>query len=225
MPHNISNHSNRAELAYTGKDPWHGLGTKVPGLMTTKEALTASGTDWQVEKVPVLSSYDMTVIPNHHTIIRKDTNYPLGIVGERYTPISNSEALSFFDDVLGEGAGAIEVCGALGNGEKIFALARFPEKFEVVSNDEVHTFMLVSTSHDGSSCVEILYTPVRVVCQNTLTTALKGKGNRYRVRHTASYKQNITQAKNILNDSKEYWEKLKEASIYMSKTSVRRKEV
>ena len=110
MAHQISiNKEGQAEMAYAGDKPWHRLGAQVPGLMNTAEALQASHLNWTVSKIPVLSSYDLEPVPNAFTVIRDDTKAPLGIVGNRYEPISNRDAFQFFDIALGEGQGGPDV--------------------------------------------------------------------------------------------------------------------
>lgn len=225
MSHQISTVYGKAEMAYAGEKPWHSLGTQVPGLMTTKEALQASHLDWEVEKVPVLSSVDLTVVPNAFTIIRTDTNTPLGVVGNRYEPISNSEAFRFFDIALGEGQGQIETIGALGQGERVFCLAKMPEIHEPLPGDPVERYLLCWTSHDGSKSMEVLFTNIRVVCHNTLSAALQGCSNKVSIKHTSNWEQRMEVANQMLFESERYWEQMKEISQNLARTSISRVEV
>jgi phage/plasmid-like protein (TIGR03299 family) len=221
----LSTESGAVEMAYAGARPWHGLGVQVPGLMKTEEALTAARLDWSVEKVPALSSFDMTPIPGAHAVLRTDTHRPLGVVGDRYTVIPNKDAFAFFDGVLGEGQGQIETAAALGHGERVFMMARLPETVEVVKGDAMESFLLVSTSHDGSSNTEVLFTNVRVVCQNTLTAALRGAKNVHKVRHTTNWKDRMAEAQKTLVEARSYWGEIRAAAQHLAATSVTRVEV
>jgi len=226
MAHQISiNQSGEAEMAYAGKKPWHQLGTQVPGLMTTKEALQLAHLNWEVEKVPVLSAKDLSPVPNAFTVIRKDNFDPLGIVGNRYEPISNSEAFRFFDEALGEGQGQVDTIGALGNGERVWCLAKMPDTFEALPGDPVERYLLCWTSHDGSKSMEVMFTNIRVVCNNTLTAALRECSNKISIKHTSNWEQRMKFAHQMLFQSEDYWRKMKEVSMHLARTSVSRVEV
>ena len=225
MAHQLSNESGKVEMAYAGEKPWHRLGMQVPGLMTTKEALQASHLDWIVSKISVLSSYDLQPVKDAFTVIRDDTKRPLGIVGKRYEPIQNQEAFSFFDMVLGEGQGQIDTIGALGNGERVWCLAKMPEVEEVLPGDPVERYLLVWNSHDGSKGLEVMFTNIRVVCNNTLTAALRDSASKVSIRHTSNWRDKAQQAHLLLNQSRKYWEDMKEINQYLAKTSVSRVEV
>lgn len=225
MAHELSFHNGKAEMAYAGARPWHGLGVQVPGLMKTEEALTAAHLTWGLKKIPLLSSFDLAVVPDCFGIQRDDTNTILGVVGDRYTPISNKEAFAFFDGVLGESQAQIETAAALHGGSKVFMLARLPEVQEILPGDKMEQFLLVSTTHDGSSATEVMFTNVRVVCQNTLTAALRGQTNRIKIRHTANYKERMAQAERTLCASKSYWTEVQAMAKHLAETSVSRVEV
>lgn len=226
MSHDISiNKNGDAEMAYSGEKPWHHLGTKVHGLMTTEEALNASHLNWDVEKVAVLSAKDLSIIPDRYTVIRSDTNFPLGVVGKRYIPISNKEAFSFFDIVLGKSQGRIESIGAINHGKRVWCLARMPESFEALPGDCVERYLLCSNSHDGSSCLEILFTSIRVVCNNTLTMALNSASHSVTVRHTSNWEERLGLAHLALNSSQEYWSSLQEVCRNLASTCTSRSEI
>lgn len=225
MSHEISTSEGVVEMAYAGKRPWHGLGVAVPGLMKTEEALRAAHLEWGVEKVPALSSFDMSVIPDAYVVLRTDTHAPLGVVGNQYTCISNAEAFAFFDGCLGAGQAQVETAAALNNGRKVFMMCRLPEVSEIVPGDRLEQYLLVHTSHDGSSNTEVLFTTVRVVCANTLAAALRGQTNRIKVRHTTNCKDRLAQATRVLAESRSYMGKMKEAAQHLAATSVTRVEV
>jgi phage/plasmid-like protein (TIGR03299 family) len=200
--------------------------------MTAREALVAGGVDYEVEKRPLWAEENglaTLAIPGHFATVRTDTNQPLGVVGSRYAIVQNRDALSFFDPALGEGAASIDSVGSLAGGKRAFMLAKIPEVVEIVPGDAVERYLLFSNSHDGSSAVEVLFTPVRVVCQNTLSAALadakKKKAGRVSIRHTAGAKERLEAAHEVLGQERDYFTRIKAAFQYLAKRDLGRAEV
>ena len=73
-------------------------------------------------------------------------------------------------------------------------LARLTEQIVINGDDPIDRFLLLSNSHDGSSAVTVRFTPVRVVCQNTLSFAQKGGKAIVSVRHTTNVFDNLKEA-------------------------------
>jgi phage/plasmid-like protein (TIGR03299 family) len=120
-----------------------------------------------------------------------------GIVGKEYTPLQNHEAFEFFDSIVGEKAAIYHTAGALGDGERIWILAKLPSDIQVAGEDIANKFLLLSNTHDGNNSVQIKFTPVRVVCQNTLTMALR-RGRTVRVVHTRDMHRRLRQSEELL---------------------------
>ena len=216
MGHNlyIDTATGKVSMMYVGGSPWHGLGTKLDKPATAVEAIKAAGLDWDVEKRPLQISEGGTTVPVHNrygvvrsdlwqrctqkkSIVRREECPVYGIVGKEYTPLQNREAFSFFDDIVGKGAAIYHTAGALGQGERIWILAKLPESIRVADEDITDKYLLLSNSHDGSSAVQVKFTPIRVVCENTLTMALR-KGPTVRVAHMRDVHQRLKQAEKIL---------------------------
>jgi len=100
-------------------------------------------------------------------------------------PLQNEAAFRFFDEIVGQKAAIYETAGALGNGERVWILAKMPDVIRVLGDDICEKYLVLSNSHDGKSSVQMKFTPIRVVCQNTLTMALSD-GRNYRVAHTGN---------------------------------------
>ena len=49
MAHNVEIIDGKAQMAYSGEVPWHGLGTEVPADLTPEQMLEAAGLNWEVE--------------------------------------------------------------------------------------------------------------------------------------------------------------------------------
>lgn len=139
--------------------------------------------------------------PNSYCTYRKDFDIPLGFVKSKYTIVQNSEAFKFFDDAIGDNKAIWQTAGFFGNGERIFVSAKLPNNI-LVKGDPVENYLLFVNSHDGSGGVKILFTPIRVICQNTLAAALKCRDNYISFRHTQSVHDNINQAYKVLGIAK-----------------------
>lgn len=226
MAHNLYVDANgNAAMAYAGARPWHSLGVQVPGLMTSREALVAGRLDYHVDKSELYvksepgvdANGNLVMIPdilvsNSYAMVRRDTKAILGIVGENYEPVQNLECSGFFDAVLGEGSACLETVGALGLGERIWLLAKCPEVMEPVAGDPIERYLVLTTAHDGSGSVKVLFTNIRVVCNNTLTLALRDCKNAISVRHTKNVHAGLDQAKEAIKASHIHWSK--SAEIY-----------
>lgn len=203
MAHELEIRNGQASMMYVGEVPWHGLGTKLAHPATSAEAIQAARLDWKVVKMPLWAADGGGCEEsNRFAVVRSDlwgtdTDAILGVVGPGYTPLQNHEAFQFFDDIVGEGAAIYHTAGALGNGRRVWILAQLPTSIRVAGDDHVDKFLLLSNSHDGSSCVEVKFTPVRVVCQNTLSLALRW-GRTLRIPHTRHVKDRLAEARELL---------------------------
>jgi phage/plasmid-like protein (TIGR03299 family) len=70
----------------------------------------------------------------------------------------------------------------------------------VGSQDEIAHYILLSNSHDGSIPVRVGFTPIRVVCNNTLCLAHESKASKLlRVKHTSHILENLESIREIMN--------------------------
>src|SRR5207247_3545561 len=171
MTHQISEVNGRAEIAYAGETPWHGLGVKVDGLQTAEDMIRHAGLEWMVGLRRVCGD-DGRPVEGYRFTVREDRGLVLGVVTDQYEPIQNTQAAETIDALVTEGGAHVEVAGALDAGERCWMLAHIPADFEVVSGDAVRPYVLLAWGHDGKHGLAAKLTPIRVVCHNTLTAAL-----------------------------------------------------
>lgn len=152
------------------KPAWHRLGVVVDGTLPAREAFRIAHADFQVAGRPVFDQ-DMRAIPGYQAITRTDNGKTLSVMTKTYTPIQN-EALIRVAEALHEDTSMDAVC-VLANGKRVTFTARVRgAEGDVVPGDPVQQYLIGSTSHDGSIPFQLLFSPVRVVCQNTLSAAL-----------------------------------------------------
>ncbi|WP_462409372.1 DUF932 domain-containing protein [Neobacillus sp. Marseille-QA0830] len=183
--------ANVESMFYVGDMPWHKAGISLNQPPDTKAAIIYAGLDWEVNKVDLYTEYGSRV-NNYYGIIRNDNQKVLGVVGKGYKPLQNSDAFNFFDPLITSKFLEYETAGAIGNGEIIWILAKIKVNptFEVHKDDSVNKYLLLSNSHDGQSAVNIKFTPIRVVCQNTLNIALN-EGETTKIKHITNMHQKL----------------------------------
>ena len=193
-------------MFYVRETPWHSLGTKVEEAVGSEEAIRLAGLDWKVEQKPIYLA-DGVEIKGNYANVRSSDNKPLGIVGERYKIIQNTDAFAFTDALLGEGV-RYETAGSLKDGKTIWLLARMPEDFEVLG-DKIEPYLVFTNTHDGSGAVRVTMTNVRVVCNNTLNAALHGAKRVWSARHTGNIQYKLDDAMETLQFAHNYIEETK----------------
>ncbi len=217
MAHNLNYNDETGQYSFFSvkEKPWHGLGKIVEDYPTSAEAIQYAGLDYTVEKRP-LYTYDTEnqngdpdsdiiipeiSVPNYSATVRTDTDEVLGVVGKDYQIVQNRDAFSFFDSIVGGDGIQYETAGALGNGERIFVTAKLPNYIKVGREDLIEQYLFLTTSHDGFGSITAAFTPVRIVCNNTLNAALRSKTNSIKIRHTANAKERLEQAHQVMGIS------------------------
>lgn len=143
-------------------------GRKLQNCRNTTEALQAAGLNWDVTEHPLDDPSGPVV--GWKSLRRSDTGSLLAVVGQSYTPVQNRDAFSPLDAFLGD----IELDHALclKGGRRVVLTARIGLEADVTANDPVESWLVIYNSHDGSLAYGLMFTPIRVVCQNTLSWAL-----------------------------------------------------
>lgn len=207
MAHNLATTNGRTAMAYFGELPWHKLGTKLDNPATAAEAIGAAGLNYHVDLIPLFTQ-DGSPVPRRKGVIRSDTTQVLGTVGHGYIPIQNAESFSFLDTVVADGGLRYHTAGALGQGEKIWMLAKLPGSIRVKNSEDVtDKYLLLHNSHDGSSCLRVHFTPIRVVCQNTLAIAERnGRGQGIAIRHKGNLELKVREAQEVLGLANRFYD-------------------
>lgn len=185
--------------------PWHGLGKIVQDAPTSEEAIRLAGLDWEVAQEEMFTANGVKV-PDAYANVRTSDNSVLGVVGNRYEIVQNSEAFSFTDALLGEGV-RYETAGSLKDGKVIWLLAKLPEEYKILG-DPVETYLTFTNSFDGSGAIKVAVSGVRVVCANTLNACLKQAKRTWSARHTGSINSKMEQARETLQFATTYMETL-----------------
>lgn len=206
MAHNLNYNERTGKYSFFSvqQKAWHNLGQVISGYPTSAEAIKYAGLDYDIRKKPNIHriSPDLeTVSDTSFFTYRTDTNQVLGDkIGADYHVIQNRDAFAFFDAIVGGEDGILyETAGALGNGERIFITAKLPDYIRVGNGDDItEKYIFLTTSHDGTGSITAAFTPVRIVCQNTLNAAFGNMSNVVRIRHTSGAKQRLENAHKVM---------------------------
>lgn len=216
----MSSNLYRNTMAFTGEVPWHRLGIQFNEKMNSTQALHAAELDYKVWKEPLyrIMPYGMIEHCGMYATVNDYNEKQLGVVGERYNPIQNIDAFQFFDSLVEEDAAIYETAGALGNGEKVWILAKLPQSFSVLQGDNVECYCLLYNSHDGTTPLSVMFTPIRVVCQNTLNMALNNKKTQQlvKIRHTIGADDRLSEAGRIMKYASHYFNQIGEDCYKLS---------
>ena len=170
-------------MAYAGQVPWHGLGNKVEGDLTPQEMLVKAGLDWTVSKRPFYyankpNTWDLNdprgeasllKADNHYAIVRDTDQRVLSHCGEGFVPFQNHETMSFFKKFTDAGNMSMDTAGSLSDGERVWGLAKIKKGFTLAGGDEIEGYLLMANSHKVGTAMTVMFTPIRVVCNNTIT--------------------------------------------------------
>ena len=197
MPANVET------MFYAKEVPWHGLGTRVEEAQTSKEALELAGLNWNVEAHDVYVKGES--VPGYQANVRDSDGSVFGIVSTRYKIVQNSAAFGFTDFLLNNDQGVevlYDTAGALEGGRRVWMLALMPER--TVLGDKVRPYLVFTNSHDGKGSIKVAVTPIRVVCENTLTLALGSANRVWSTRHMGDIETKMEEASRTLQLAQEY---------------------
>lgn len=207
MAHDLATTNRKPEMMYAGEVPWHQLGTRLDEPATAREAIEAAGLN-DLAELKDVQTVGGTPVPQRKAVVRSDTGDVLGVVGKRYVPVQNYQAFGFLDAIVADGGLRFHTAGALGKGERVWMLAKLPDHIRVKGSDDlVEKFLLLSNSHDGSTALRTLFTPIRVVCQNTLNLALReGRNQGISILHKGDLAGKIREAQRVLGLAERFYD-------------------
>jgi phage/plasmid-like protein (TIGR03299 family) len=195
--------------------------------LTVEQAIVKGGLDWLVELRDFnTSDTDKVAAPGWKQVVKveevlgktPDTLVKafrtLGVVQSRYKELQNRAAFLFFDRATLEGAAVIKAVGHLDFGRVVWAVAERPQSMELAPGDEVHEHLILTTSHDGTSAVKVMFAPYRT---NTGTMLGVSQGRRMksqvRVRHTKSINLKMDVLHNVLAAETDYFDRWRAALV------------
>jgi len=207
-------------MAYAGELPWHGLGEKVSNDLTPAQMMQKAGVDWEVHEVESFIEFNgVRKSTGQKSLVRGTDGKILTNVGENWKPVQNETAFEFFSEYVLAGDMEMHTAGSLKGGQVVWALAKVKESFDLFGGDQVDSFMLFSNPHQYGKAIDIRFTPIRVVCNNTLTMSLNMKSDRaIKVGHRTTF--DADSVKVTLGIAHEKFAKYKEMAEFLGSRKV-----
>lgn len=222
-----------------GGMPW-AIGKDVSDCTTSAEVMKKAGLDFIIDKCDLIARMPFGInrnnivnelagefsrdghiyreLPNAYCTYRADNSQPLGLVKDKYQVVQNIDAFKFFDDAIGKDMAVWDKAGILNGGRMIYLSAKLPVETRV-GNDKIDNYLVFSNSHDGTSSVNIMFTPIRCICTNMLNSARKSADSFIRLRHTESVKKQLQGGAYILNQALKHAQTAQE--FYQSLTKIK----
>lgn len=221
--------------------PWHGpFATDVSDCHSSREVMEKAKLNFTVDKCELVAKMPFSIngnnevnkvmgdfayegniyrsCPNAFGTYRTDKNVPLGLVKQKYEVVQNIDAFNFFDEAIGPDKAVWDTAGLFGYGERIFVSAKLPIE-TTVKGDKIDNYLVFSNSHDGSSSINIMFTPIRIFCFNMLNAARKNADCYIRIKHTQSAKEKLQRGAEVLKIACEYAQTTQQ--LYESLTTIK----
>lgn len=180
--------------------------------ISAREAITEMKADFNVSKQPLIrvpqEVYDAikngtpldalnlsmaNLITSHCATVRDDNDFTLGVVGSEYSVAQNIESLSFVDMLEEVSGHRVDITsgGVLGNGETFFLQGKLDKScFLNGKEDEIEQYVVFTNGHSGNSALCVYFTPIRIVCRNSLVLSLRN-ANKVVFKHTKNLKTRL----------------------------------
>lgn len=225
MAHELEIVDGVAQMAYAGETPWHNLGVRIPNDLTPVQMMNAAGLNWEVEMRPSFATVNgkqeqistgvLVRLPNEKNI-KKESILTEVRREKHWKPLQNKIAFEFFNECIAEGDMSMECAGSLFDGKRVWALAKVKEHFTVLGKkDRIDSYLLFSNPHMYGFGIDIRFTPIRVVCNNTLTWSLDSKAkNKVSVGHGREFDPRIVKEK--LGLAHNHMEQYKEQAQFLA---------
>lgn len=176
----------------------------ISSATNVEEALQMASLDWKVKAKAI---YDENGIPydKFKANVRESDGKLLGIVTDRYSIIQNIDAFDFVDGLVSEGF-KFDRAGQFRDGRSIWVMGSLPET--QILGDDINNNVVFVNSHDGSSGVKIMMTPIRLICYNMINLALREADRIWTTKHTGGIYTKLEEAKYTLGLANKYMEEL-----------------
>ena len=209
---------------------WHRLGEVFPAdeKMTASEAMARADILFGIDKHPqIVRMTDGTELEtDSFAVVREPTSDDnvhrvLATVGKEWTAIQAKDLGKMLDPISNRFP--VETAGAIGKGEKIFITLDAGDS--AIAGEDHKLFWLVTDHRDGTGALSIAFTPVRVVCQNTLITGLRSSKVSVNLKHNKGINADASFYLDIFNQMARTQEQVVEAMNSLTRATLEKNQV
>lgn len=203
------------------RSAWIKAGTAVEASSASQVAEQA-GLNWTVSLSDMHTEQFMHV-PKKQAVVKNvdGKESVIGVVGNKYKVIQNSEVFSCLDGMIDSGEVRYAAAGEYDDGAKVWMLMSLPKEMEI-QGDPHAAFLLAKTSHDGSSSVVIRPIIERLFCHNQINRVFraKNKAHTYTLRHTQNALLLPSDVRNIIGLTYTYIEEYSNLANHLMRREV-----
>ena len=210
-----------SNLLDSRKTYFENIGNDVTKCNKIQDVLKSSGLDYRVEKKELYLE-DKKHVDNWYATVRNDNNSVLGVVGKDYCVLDNIEGFEFINEIVNGDDTMFESAGSWDKGRRAFIVAK--TKSLDICGDEFTPYILFTNSHDGSGSIKVMFTPIRVLCSNTIVIAEEKAQMKISIRHSKNAKDRLKIAQEVLSANSDYIEKLKRNAEIMNSVDLPKEE-
>jgi phage/plasmid-like protein (TIGR03299 family) len=216
MSHKLDTRNGAAGMIYRGETPWHGLGKKVTHeIKTTDEAVDLCDMNFPIELQQLIIEKDSRKV-KRFAVVRLDTGDVFGTVGPGWHIHRQKDFFKALQPMVDGGFGTIETAGVVRKGARIWMMLKINRPDCVIVpgvSDTVEKNILLAQGYDGKLGIHFGCTPIRTVCDNTLTAAIHGGTSALlRFSHTKFAMKGVDAAREIMMEADTKFEEV--AKVY-----------
>ena len=142
-------------------------------------------------------------VPDKVAVIREDDGRYLGTVGRSRGILQYREVLAFTEALVDAGEASYVTAGVIGNGEQAYLVMKANKSVKLSGTDEVDCYFYVTTSHDSSKGLEVVFAPLRTTNGTVLLTE-----SVIRFKHSKRVEDRVKKAKLSLNLVNRYFDEM-----------------
>ena len=144
-------------------------------------------------------------VPDKVAVVREDDGRYLGTVGRTRGILQYREVLAFTESLVDAGEASYVTAGVIGNGEQAYLVMKSNKSVKLSGTDEVDCYFYVTTSHDSTRGLEVVFSPLRKANGTVLTIPNK---DRIKFKHTKRVKDRVNKARISLSKVNSYFDEM-----------------